>query len=132
QGTPSQLVIGRNSKNTNANGPDGSSLAEPAAANNARAIFAAGNFDHAEFSTDGGAAAQSAVGIDDDFTAGIGVFSLVLTATGTHNRSQNDERFGDYFTIHPYEPCEKWFTATNYALLNGTTASNVNSRYVEF
>jgi len=79
----------------------------------------------------GGTAAQSAVGIDDDFTAGIGVFgSLVTTATGTHNRS--DSRFGDYFTIHPYEPCEKWFTATNYSLLNGATASNVNSRYVEF
>src|SRR6266571_1893146 len=53
-GTPSQLVIGRNNKNTNATGPDGSTLAEPAAANNGRLVFAAGNFDHAEISTDAG------------------------------------------------------------------------------
>ena len=79
----------------------------------------------------GGAAAQGGVGIDDEFTTGIGFFgTFFLTASGTHNRS--DERFGDYFTIHPYEPCEKWFTATNYALLNGTGVANVNSRYIEF
>jgi hypothetical protein len=79
----------------------------------------------------GGSAAQGAVGVDDEFTAGIGFFGTVsTTASGTHNRS--DGRYGDYFTIHPYEPCEKWFTATNYALLNGTSAANVNSRYVEF
>src|SRR5437867_4777301 len=53
-GTPSQLVIGRNNKNTIATGPDGSTLAEPAAANNGRLVFAAGNFDHAEISTDAG------------------------------------------------------------------------------
>src|SRR5436190_3701185 len=53
-GTPSQLVIGRNNKNTNATGFDGSTLAEPAAANNGRLVFAAGNFDHAEISTDAG------------------------------------------------------------------------------
>jgi hypothetical protein len=80
----------------------------------------------------GGTAARGFVGIDDEFTPGIGFFgTFFLTANGTHNRS--DARFGDYFTIHPYEPCEKWFTATNYALLNGnTSATHVNSRYVEF
>lgn len=79
----------------------------------------------------GGNAAQSGIGIDDEFTTGLGVFgTITTTATGTHNRS--DGRFGDYFTIHPYEPCEKWFTATNYALLNGTGVANVNSRYIEF
>jgi hypothetical protein len=79
----------------------------------------------------GGTAAQGFVGIDDEFTSGVGFFgTFSLTASGTHNRS--DSRYGDYFTIHPYEPCEKWFTATNYALINGTGVANVNSRYIEF
>ena len=79
----------------------------------------------------GGTAAQGYVGIDDEFTSGVGFFgTLSLTASGTHNRS--DGRFGDYFTILPYEPCEKWFTATNYSLSNGSAVINVNSRYVEF
>lgn len=79
----------------------------------------------------GGSAAQGFVGVDDEFTTGIGFFSSVaLTANGTHNRSDN--RYGDYFTIHSYEPCEKWFSATNYARLNGTALANINSRYVEF
>jgi hypothetical protein len=79
----------------------------------------------------GGTAAQGFVGIDDEFTAGLGFFGTVfLTASGTHNRS--DGRFGDYFTIHAYEPCEKWFSATNYARLNGTAIANINSRYIEF
>src|SRR5262245_61101782 len=52
---PQLLVIGRNSKNTNANNAAlASTLAEPAAANNALHVFAAGNFNHAEFSVDGG------------------------------------------------------------------------------
>ena len=71
------------------------------------------------------------VGIDDEFTPGHRGFSAVSpTAIGTHNPA--DQRYGDYFTIHPYEPCEKWFTATNYALLNRTGVTKVNSRYVEF
>lgn len=79
----------------------------------------------------GGTAARGAVGLDDEFTSGIGYFgTFFVTANGTHNRS--DSRYGDYFTIHPYEPCEKWFTATNYALNNGTGVANVNSRYIEF
>jgi hypothetical protein len=78
----------------------------------------------------GGTAAQGFVGIDDEFTPGIGFFQTVfLTATGTHNRS--DGRYGDYFTIHAYEPCEKWFTATNYGRLS-TLLSGINSRYIEF
>ena len=55
-GNPASLVIGRNNRNTNANNPaKGSTLAEPAAANNSRRVFAAGNFNHAEVSTNGGA-----------------------------------------------------------------------------
>lgn len=79
----------------------------------------------------GGTAAQGFVGMDDDFTSGIGNFgTFALTAAGTHNRS--DGRYGDYFTAHPWEPCEKWFNATNYALNGGSATTNVNARYVEF
>lgn len=79
----------------------------------------------------GGTAAQGFVSLDDEFTPGIGSFEPgIITASATHNRVGG--RYGDYFTIHPYEPCEKWFSATNYGLLNGTGVANVNSRYVEF
>lgn len=79
----------------------------------------------------GGAAARGFVGIDDEYTAGIGVFgSVTLTASGDRNRS--DGRYGDYFTCHECEPCDMFFNATNYALSGGSTAAFVNSRYVEF
>ena len=77
-------------------------------------------------------AAQGAVGLDDSFNAGaVGSFGTVFTtASGDYNRP--DGRFGDYFSVRPHEPCEKWFTATNYALLGGTSATNVNSRIIQF
>ncbi len=80
----------------------------------------------------GGPAVQGYVGIDDEFTAGIGTFGTVfLTAAGTHNPSNG--RFGDYFTIRQHEPCDLFFMATNYALLNGNTSSqHVNARAVQF
>ena len=54
-GNPAGFVIGRNNRNTNANNAaKGSTLAEPAAANNALRVFAAGNFNHAEVSVNGG------------------------------------------------------------------------------
>ncbi|MEK7405372.1 MAG: hypothetical protein AAB225_09710, partial [Acidobacteriota bacterium] len=76
-------------------------------------------------------AVQGYVGIDDDYTPGVGFFGTVyLTASG--NRNPADKRFGDYFTVRPYSPCDLAFVATNYALLNGTTTAYVNARYVEF
>ena len=79
----------------------------------------------------GGTAAQGFVGIADDFAGGIGFFpTIILTASGTHNRT--DQRYGDYFVTHPHNPCGNSWTATNYALNGGTGVSNVNSRYVEF
>ena len=79
----------------------------------------------------GGAAAQGYVGEDDDSTSGFGVFGTVYkTASGTDNRT--DQRYGDYFTVHPHSPCRLFFNATNYALSGGTSTTNVNSRYVEF
>lgn len=79
----------------------------------------------------GGSAVRGFIGVDDDFTPGYGFFQTVfLTAFGTHNPA--NQRFGDYFTVFPHEPCEKVYNATNYALLNGTGVANVNARYVEF
>jgi len=79
----------------------------------------------------GGTAARGFVGIADDFAGGIGFFpSITLVASGTHNRT--DQRYGDYFTTHQHNPCGNNWTATSYALLNGTGVANVNSRYVEF
>ncbi|MDR7485183.1 MAG: hypothetical protein QN187_07610 [Armatimonadota bacterium] len=54
-GNPADFVIGNNVQNPRANDPAlGSTLAEPAAANNGRRILAAGNFDHLEYSLNTG------------------------------------------------------------------------------
>ena len=54
-GLPEVFRIGRNNKNTNANNAvKGSTLAEPAASNEGARVLAAGNFNHAEYSTNGG------------------------------------------------------------------------------
>ena len=79
----------------------------------------------------GGSAASGFVGIADEYTGGNGFFAIVFQAVGgTHNPA--DGRYGDYMTVHPYEPCEKWFSATAYALSGGTGVANVDERYVEF
>jgi hypothetical protein len=78
----------------------------------------------------GGTAAQGYVGIDDDFTPGIGNFKLVLAAAGTHNRE--DERYGDYMSIHPHRPCGLFFAATAYALTDRASPESINARYLEF
>jgi hypothetical protein len=81
----------------------------------------------------GGTAVRSGVGIADEFTASIGFFGTVFqTVVGVANRS--DGRFGDYFTIHPHEPCEKWFSANNYAWDNSPVngPEDVNYRTVDF
>lgn len=81
----------------------------------------------------GGSAVGVSVALDDDYSPGgrDGFFGAIFNViSGTHNRS--DGRFGDYFTIHVYEPCEKWFNATAYAYVGGNALANVDSRFVEF
>jgi len=73
-------------------------------------------------------AVKGYVALEDEFTTGTAFSALQLVADGTHNPA----RFGDYFTIHPHEPDEKFFSATVFTFLNGTGVANVNSRYVEF
>ncbi len=69
-----------------------------------------------------GTAARGYIGIDDDFTPGMGFFQTVyLTATGDRNRS--DGRHGDYYTVRQASPCGESFVATNYGLFS--TSRNV-------
>ena len=81
----------------------------------------------------GGRAVEGYVGIDDPVTPGVGFFqNVVKTASGVANRP--DGRFGDYFTIHPYQSCDRVFGATNYAYDSAPvdSATDVNYRWVEF
>lgn len=79
----------------------------------------------------GGTAQQGYVGIDDEFTTGTGVFSVVfLAASGDRNPS--NARVGDYVTIHPHNPCQYAFSATSAAINGSTAPANRNTRYVEF
>ena len=78
-----------------------------------------------------GSSAQGGVAVDDNSSTGFHFPTVQTTASGTHNRT--DGRFGDYFTVRNNERCPNAWNATNYALLNGNTASShVNARYVEF
>jgi hypothetical protein len=79
----------------------------------------------------GGTAARGAIAVDDAASAGNFFPTYSITASGTHNRS--DGRYGDYFTLRKNDGCSRGWVATNYALLNGNTASShVNARYIEF
>ena len=86
----------------------------------------------------GGQAVQGYVGISDEYS-GPGspgrLGTVYIVASGTHNPPNTGSaanRWGDYFTVRPQEPCDLFFAATNYALDGGSAASNVNARYVEF
>jgi hypothetical protein len=81
----------------------------------------------------GGPAVQGYVAMADEFSSATpGAFATFFgVATGTHNPPVGD-RYGDYLTVRPHEPCTLWFSATSYALDGGTASSNVNLRYVEF
>ncbi|WP_146604037.1 hypothetical protein [Micromonospora deserti] len=79
----------------------------------------------------GGAAAQGYVGVDDTPGDPIAFGTVILTASGTHNRT--DGRYGDYFTVRTNAKCQQTWVGTNYALSGGnTTSAHVNARYVEF
>src|SRR5262249_19521450 len=79
----------------------------------------------------GGSAVRGFVGIDDDFTSGLGNFNpFTLVAQGTHNPVMG--RWGDYVTVRPHVPCDFVFVATEYAYLNRGLQPNMNARYVEF
>jgi hypothetical protein len=79
----------------------------------------------------GGPGLNTAVGIDDDYTTGVGVFDLMTVTTGTH--VPEDGRAGDYISVQRHRPCGlSAFVATAYELNGGATAADVRGRYVEF
>jgi hypothetical protein len=78
------------------------------------------------------------VGISDEYSSGgtpgkLG--TIVLVADGDYGpptTGSSPNRWGDYVTVRPHQPCDLFFSATSYAFLGGTSASDVNARYVEF
>jgi hypothetical protein len=75
-----------------------------------------------------GPAIRSWAGLDDDLDGGTTDF--VTVRTGTHNPAGG--RFGDYSTVHQSEPCDQFFSATNYIFRNGGGATNVDALYITF
>jgi hypothetical protein len=76
----------------------------------------------------GGPAVQAWAALDDDLDGGTTDF--VVVDAGTHNPSGG--RYGDYFTIHQFEPCDLFFNATNYVFTGGGGATNVDALYMTF
>jgi hypothetical protein len=81
-----------------------------------------------------GRALGSGVGIEDEFTPRYRLKTVYVTSDGTDmpsskNKSR-DQRFGDYLSVKPHEPCELWWVAGTYALTNGGTSPA--GTYVEF
>jgi hypothetical protein len=63
----------------------------------------------------GGSPAQGYIGIIDDYSpADLTPGTVYLTAKGLRNRS--DGRYGEYYSVRPYSPCDLAWFATNYAL----------------
>ncbi|MEO8660771.1 MAG: hypothetical protein ABI693_20035 [Bryobacteraceae bacterium] len=78
----------------------------------------------------GGPALSGAVAIEDEFTPNYSLGTVFVTTTGTHMPS--GQRYGDYLSVKPHEPCGLWWTAANYALSGGTGATNLVARYLQF
>ncbi len=81
-----------------------------------------------------GRALGSGVGIEDEFTPEYRLKTVYVTTDGTDmpssaNKSR-DQRYGDYLSVKPHEPCSLWWIAGNYALINGGKTPKAN--YVEF
>lgn len=85
----------------------------------------------------GGPGLNAAVGIDDDYTPGLGVFDLTTVTTGTHNPEPSLSvpagRVGDYVSVQRHRPCGlSAFVAAVYELNGGGDETSVRGRYVEF
>jgi hypothetical protein len=85
----------------------------------------------------GGPGLNAAVGIDDDYTTGIGVFDLMTVTTGTHNPEPSSTvpagRVGDFVSVQRHRPCGlSAFVAAVYELNGGGDETSVRGRYVEF
>lgn len=98
----------------------------PAVASNARGDIGFALVYGGRSGGGGGAAtaAQGAVGIDDEFTAGMGyVATLFSTGAATNNPSRVD-----YLSVHQHHPCDLAFDAATHS----TSGATVNRYYTEF
>jgi hypothetical protein len=84
----------------------------------------------------GGRALAAGVAIEDEYTTGYKLETVYLTTDGTDMPSSKnnswDQRYGDYLSVKPHDPCSLWWVAGNYALSGGGGPSNVVANYVEF
>ncbi len=78
----------------------------------------------------GGRALAGAVAIEDEFTPGFSLGTVFVTTNGTD--MPNGQRYGDYLSVKPHEPCTLWWTAANYAFSGGGGATNLVGRYLQF
>lgn len=83
-----------------------------------------------------GRALSAGVAIEDEYTKGFYVHNIYVTSAGTDMPSSKnkswDQRYGDYLSVKPHEPCSLWWIAGNYALRDGGGPKNVVGHYVEF
>jgi len=84
----------------------------------------------------GGRALAAGVAIEDEYTTGYKLETVQITTSGTDmpsSKNKNwDQRYGDYLSVKPHDPCSLWWVAGNYALSGGGGPSNVVANYVEF
>lgn len=78
----------------------------------------------------GGPALSAGVGIEDEYTPKYRVKTVYVTTQGTDMPSTTSQRYGDYLSVKPHEPCSLWWIAGNYALTNG--GKTPVGEYVEF
>ncbi len=79
----------------------------------------------------GGGPVRLAVGVSDEFT-GLGLFDLAPEPFSFAFADRNPalaNRYGDYSSNHPSEPCEKWFVGTGYYL---DSAGRVQQLFFEY
>ena len=77
-----------------------------------------------------GRALGAGVAIEDEFTAGFNLNTVFVTTDGTDMPA--GQRYGDYLSVKPHEPCPLWWTAGNYAFVGGGNTANLVGRYLEF
>jgi len=83
-----------------------------------------------------GRALASGVAIEDEYTTKYKLNTVYVTTNGTDMPSSNnkswDQRYGDYLSVKPHDPCPLWWVAGNYALSGGGGPANVVANYIEF
>lgn len=77
-----------------------------------------------------GRALGAGVALEDEFTTGFNLGTVFVTTDGTDMLS--NQRYGDYLSVKPDEPCPLWWVAGNYAFSGGGGSSSLVARYLQF